>query len=114
MQNFLKKIKLQNQQLSLNFAYKSSAMCLLHNKSSITKIKKHLKPRFEKLEEYEGDKRIKMHSHEFYNNYVSVLALRLKLRSFLQTKRFNITNINITEPIKNSSKKSIKLIAQSA
>jgi hypothetical protein len=50
---------------------------------------------------------------EFYNNYVALLALRFKLRVFLQSKGFDVTTINITEPIKVANKKAIKIFSQS-
>jgi hypothetical protein len=57
--------------------------------------------------------RVRVFHPEFYNNYISILALRFKLRLFLRSKNFCVTNINISEPIKVANKKSIKFYSRS-
>jgi len=58
-------------------------------------------------------KRKPIYSTDFYNNYISMLAWRFRLRLFLEKKKFYLTNINITEPIKVANKRAIKIFCHS-
>jgi hypothetical protein len=90
---------------------RKTILCLRKKLTSVGRsflaIKKNMR-----LGNYRG-KRLHQFSPEFYNAFISLIALRFKLRLFLRTKKFNITRINISEPIKTSNKKSIKLYSRS-
>lgn len=56
---------------------------------------------------------VKSYAPDFYNNFITILGLRFNLRTILRNYGFNISNINITEPIKSANKKSIKTFQKS-